>query len=192
MSFPLVLNVLNLRLFDFSSANWTSLNVWKFVFNHASKVVFFRLSRHEPISVKTHQMESMIAGVNADKVNTFGKFLIIIKVVVTLFTRLLLQRELLEANSASSSTSIVVFGNDLTHIFVVLVEETITVLGLPLLLHVHLQCIIDLSFDFIGLLVVNALNRKFNLRRVKWIELVECQIANKFDSNLVIVTTSLK
>lgn len=134
----------------------------------------------------------MIADVNADKVNTFGKFLIIIKVVVTLFTRLLLQRELLEANSTSSSTSIVVFCNDFTHIFVVLVEETITVLGLPLLLYMHLQCIIDLSFDFIGLLVVNALNRKFNLRRVKWIELIECQIANKFYSNLVIVTTSLK
>lgn len=134
----------------------------------------------------------MIAGVNADKVNTFGKFLIIIKVVVSLFTRLLLQRKLLEANSASSSTSVVVFCYDITHIFVVLVQETITVLRLPLLLHMHLQCIIDLSFDFIGLLVVNALNRKFNLRRVKWIELIECQIANKFDSNLVIVTTSLK
>ena len=76
-----LLNILNFSRIHLSSTNWTSLLLWKLKFDFAAEFVFFRFSRHEPISIQANKMESMVTGINTDEVGTFSEFFVVVGVL---------------------------------------------------------------------------------------------------------------
>ena len=66
MRLSLLDHVFDLSLLDLSSTNRTSFILRYLEQDIAPKLVFFRLSLHEPISIEADQVEAMVACVDSD------------------------------------------------------------------------------------------------------------------------------
>ena len=119
----LLLNVLHLFLPDFSPADGASLNLRSLVLDLASELVFLLDSLHEPVPRDADQVESVEALVNADQILSVREAALLL---------LLLRLELLQAYRAPADQRVVVVREDVSKLFVQLVEVAIGVFALSL------------------------------------------------------------
>ena len=76
MLLVLLLNVSHLSLCDDSSARRTLFILRHLVYDFASKLVFFDLSRHKPVAVQALKMIPVKALVNADQISPVRELLL--------------------------------------------------------------------------------------------------------------------
>lgn len=124
MFIVLLVNIVDLSLRDFAPAGGALFVLGHLVHDIAAELIFLDNALHEPIPVKAHQVEPVKALLHADQVRSTRELLIMIIVLV----------EVLQADSATSAYSIVVFGQNLPDLLMRLINKPAIILVLLLLI----------------------------------------------------------